>query len=476
MNIDFYNTIKKRFKNNFDTVFREVSCKQGTLHLIFISNLCDSSFISEYIIYPLIKNKDYTYNIKNIKERMLSASSVDEITDIDEAIMNILSGNVIIIPDFFEGIISVEAKGFSKRSVSSPITESVIKGPREGFTESIMDNLSLIRRRIKNENFEVEKFTLGKESNTLVAICYLKNKAPKDLINYIKDKISKAKFEFIIESNYIEELLSQKNTLFDTISSSEKADVVCSKIFEGRVGILIDGTPFVLTAPHFFIENINMADDYYQRKSFANISRLLRWSALGISLFLPGLYLALSTHHFSLIPYVFIFKLSKARAGVPFPTIIEVLLMMFFFQLSREAGLRLPQPIGQSMSIVGALILGDATVSASLTSQSTMVVVGLTAISTFLIPKFYNSISIWSVLIAIGASIAGLPGFYMMGMVFLAHISSLQSCGYPYLYPLGSFEKYNLGDMILRDDLKNISHDILGNNKKRGNNRRFNNK
>lgn len=466
MNIDFYNTIKKRLENNFDMVFRDISCKQGTLHLIFISNLCNSNFISEYVIYPLIKDKDYTYNIKNIKEKMLAANSVEEITDIDEAIMSILSGNVIIIPDFFEGILSVEAKGFAKRSVSSPITESVIKGPREGFTESIMDNLSLIRRRIKNENFEVEKFTLGEESNTLIAMCYLKNKAPEDLTNYIRNKIDKAKFEFVIESNYIEELLTQKNTLFDTISSSEKADVVCSKIFEGRVGILVDGTPFVLTAPHFFIENINMADDYYQKKSFANISRLLRWAALGISLFLPGLYLALSTHHFSLIPYMFIFRLSKARAGVPFPTIIEVLLMMFFFQLSREAGLRLPQPIGQSMSIVGALILGDATVSASLTSQSTMVVVGLAAISTFLIPKFYNAVSIWSVLISIGSSIAGLPGFYMMLMVFLAHISSLQSCGYPYLYPLGTFEKYNYKDVLLRSDLKALSNDILKDNQK----------
>ncbi len=182
--------------------------------------------------------------------------------------------------------------------------------------------------------------------------------------------------------------------------------------------------------------------------------------------FLPGLYLALSTHHFSLIPYMFIFRLSKARAGVPFPTIIEVLLMMFFFQLSREAGLRLPQPIGQSMSIVGALILGDATVSASLTSQSTMVIVGLAAISTFLIPKFYNAVSIWSVLISIGSSIAGLPGFYMMLMVFLAHISSLQSCGYPYLYPLGTFEKYNYKDVLLRSDLKDLSNDILKDNQK----------
>lgn len=469
MNIDCYDIIKKRLENKFDTVFRDIACKQGTIHLIFISNLCDSSFISEYIIYPLIKDEDYTYNIKNMKEKMLAANSVEEVKNVEEAILSILSGNVVIIPDFIEGIISVEAKGFSKRAITSPVTESVIKGPREGFTESIMDNLSLIRRRIKNENFEVEKFILGKESNTLVAMCYLKNKAPKDLTNYIRNKLNEAKFEFVIESNYIEELLTQKNTLFDTIASSEKADIVCSKIFEGKVGIIVDGTPFVLTAPHFFIENINMADDYYQKKIFTNISRILRWLALGSSLFLPGLYLALSTHHFSLIPYMFIFRLSKARAGVPFPTIIEVLLMMFFFQLSREAGLRLPQPIGQSMSIVGALILGDATVSANLTSPSTMVIVGVATISTFLIPKFYNGVSVWSILISIGASIAGLPGFYMMVMIFLAHISSLQSCGYPYLYPLGTFKKYNYGDVVFRDDLENLSSDILIDDQKSNN-------
>lgn len=464
MNSKYFNYIKEKLKNNFDIVYRKLTHKDTNLYIIFVSNLCDSKFISNYIIYPIIKDNNFSYSIENLQENIVSANSVGVVKDKDDAIMHILSGDVIILSDSSEDVIYIEAKGFAKRNVSIPSTESVIKGPKESFTEVLMDNISLIRRKVKNPKLKVENFVVGKATNTLVAICYLEGSAPAKLVHSLKNKIENINIDITLESSYIEEKISYNNSFFDTTSTSEKPDVVSSKILEGRVAIIVDGSPFVITVPHFFIENIQMADDYYTKKYFANLNRLIRWSALLICLFLPGLYIAITTHHFSLIPYIFVFRLAKSRAGVPFPTIIEVLLMTFFFQLVREAGLRLPQPIGQSMSIVGALILGDAAVGAGLASQATMVIVGITSISTFLIPKFYNAVSIWSIIFSITSSVGGLPGFYLTFCVFLAHISSLESCGYSYLYPIGTANKINTKDTLMRNNLNSDNNPIPSDN------------
>ncbi|GAA0747025.1 spore germination protein [Clostridium oceanicum] len=464
MNYKYLDYIKDKLKNNFDIVYRKLNHKNTNLCMIFVSNLCDSKFISNYIIYPIIKDENFSYTIESLQENIISANSVGIVKDKDDAIMHILSGDVVILSDSSKEVMYIEAKGFVKRNVSIPSTESVIKGPKESFTEVLMDNISLIRRKLKNPNLKVENFTIGNTTNTLVALCYLEGTAPQKLVDDIKNKIQNINIDVTLESNSIEEKLSYNKSFFDTTSTSEKPDVISSKIIEGRVALIIDGSPFVITVPHFFIENIQMADDYYTKKSFANLNRFIRWIALFICLFLPGMYLAITTHHFPLIPYVFVFRLAKSRAGVPFPTIIEVLLMTFFFQLVREAGLRLPQPIGQSMSIVGALILGDAAVGAGLASQTTMVIVGITSISTFLVPKFYNAVAMWSIVFSITSAFGGLPAFYLTFCVFLSHISSLESCGYPYLYPIGTSNKINAKDILSRNDLESSNDPIPSDN------------
>ena len=455
------NIIKEKLKNSYDVKYREIECEVGTIFGVFIDDLCDSKFISEYIFNPLMRHQIETDDIEYIKKEVLPANSIGDINSIDEAIYHVLSGDVILVFSFSDKSFYCEAKGYVRRSVGVPITENVIKGPREGFTEAFVDNVSLIRRKIKNSSLKFETLIIGDKSNTVTVICYIEGVAPKKLVDYIRKKVSNIKLEFILDTNYIEEQLKNKNTVFDTIGTTEKPDVVASKLLEGKVGIIVDGTPFVITAPHFFIDNFQTPDDYYSNKYFGNLSRIMRVVGFCLASLLSGLYLAISTFHFSLIPTVITLKLSISRAGVPFPTVVELFLMTFFFQLLREAGIRLPQPIGQSMSIVGALILGDAAVGAGLASQSTIVIVALASIASFLVPKLYGALSIWNIIIIFFSSVLGLPGFYIAFFIFISHMAGLESCGYPYLFPMGTLESFKFNDLLYRKDLSRISNSIF---------------
>ncbi|MCY6484279.1 spore germination protein [Clostridium aestuarii] len=452
--------IKEKLKDNFDIKYRIIECTEGKIYVIFISDLCDSKFISEYIISPLMQS-NVVNNIENIKGQVLVANDIGDVNSEEDAVFHILSGDVVMICDFWQTAIYCEAKGFSKRSIDIPPTEAVIKGPREGFTEVSVDNVALIRRRIKNENLKFESLSLGQKSNTAVMICYIKETAPQTLVRYVKNIIENINTDFVLDINYIEEKLKYSNTVFDTIGYTEKPDIAASKLFEGKVIVIVDGSPQVVIAPYFFLEHLQAADDYYLTKHYVNISRLQRWIAFLAGLLLPGLYVALTTYHSSLIPTIFVFRLANARAGVPFPTIVEVLLMIIFFQLLREAGIRLPQPTGQAMSIVGALILGEAAIGAGLASQSTIVVVALSSIATFLIPTLYKAILTWEIIILMFSSLLGLPGFYMGFFILISHLAVLDSCGYPYLYPLGTLQTKKLKDVVVRGNLSEISKNIF---------------
>jgi spore germination protein KA len=458
INIDY---IKEKLKNSYDIKYREIESAQGIIYGVFIDDLCDSKFISEYIFNPLIEKKVATVDLEYIKKEILPANNIGDINNNAEAISHILAGDVVLVFSFANKAIYCEAKGYVRRSVAIPTTENVLKGPREGFVEASVDNVSLIRRKIKNSNLKFESLVLGSKSNTIVVICYLEGVAPKKLVDYIRKKVSNIKLEFILDSNYIEEALKNKHTVFDTIGSTEKVDVAAAKILEGKIAIIVDGTPFVITAPYFFIDNFHTPDDYYSNKYFSNLSRGMRVFSFFLASLLSGLYVAISTFHFSLIPSVFAVKLAISRAGVPLPTVVEILLMTFFFQLLREAGIRLPQPIGQAMSIVGALILGDAAVGAGLASQSTVVVVALSSISSFLVSKLYGALSTWNIIIIFFSSVMGLPGFYISFFIFISHMAGLESCGYPYLFPLGTLETFKFKDIVYRTDLNKISNSIF---------------
>lgn len=453
--------IKKKLENSFDVKYRRLDTKLGKCNLVFIDDLCSGIYISEYIVAPLI-NKKINYNsLEEVITNVLDINSTDFAEDIDDAIMHVLSGDMILLFEGYEKIIYCEVKGFVTRGISIPETESVIKGPREGFNELIVDNVCLIRRKLKNPNLKFEVIEVGTESKTAVSVTYIKGIAPDSLVDYVKDTIKNTNLKFVLDSNYIEDELRGKKSSFDTVGYTEKPDEVAAKILEGRVAVIVDGTPFVITVPYFFLENFQAPDDYYINKYYANLTRLLRWLAFFIGIYVPGFFVALVTYHYSLIPSSFVFRLAVARAGVPLPTIIEIVIMMLAFQLIKEAGLRLPQPIGGAMSIVAALILGDAVVGAGIASRITIIVVAISTLSYFLVPKVYGPMSIWSFVITIISAFFGLPGFFIISLVFLVKIADLNTCDYSYLFPLGSVSEYKFRDIIFRGDLKDISKKII---------------
>ncbi|MFT8316209.1 MAG: spore germination protein [Clostridium sp.] len=464
MNEDYITFVKEKLKDNVDVKNRGIKCKKGCIYIIFIDNLTDSHFISQYIIEPIVKERDNIETAEDIKKSIIFANSIGNIDTSHDVLLHILSGDVVIISDFYEGLIFCEAKSWARRSVSIPITESVIKGPREGFTEAFVDNISLIRRKVRNADLKFESMYMGKKSDSIVILSYIKGIASSKLVSQIRKKLKKMDLDFLLDTNYIEEQLKEKGTFYDTIGYTEKPDVVASKLFEGRVAIIVDGTPFAITAPYFFYENFQMPDDYYLNKYMSNSLRILRWLGYLISVLLPGLYVALTTHHFSLIPSVFVFRLSISRAGVPLPMVVEIIMMMFFFQILREAGVRLPQPVGQAMSIVGALILGQLAVSAGFVSETTLIIVALSSIASFLTPKIYGSITLWSIILIIMSSVVGLPGYFVGIVLMISELAGLKSCGFQYTFPMGTIKKFNFRDLILRDNLDSTSQDFINDN------------
>ena len=453
--------VKKRFEGAFDVKYREIMTSLGLCTLVFIDDLCSAQFISEYIVTPLGK-KDYKcWSVEDVIPNVLGINIASYAKDVEDAILHVLSGDVVLLFNDHEKIIYCEVKGFVRRGVGIPVTESVVKGPREGFTELFVDNVSLIRRKIKNSDLKFEPIYVGNRSQTVVCISYIKGIAPDYLIDHVKEIVNKLDLKFILDTNYIEDALRKKKSVFDTVGYTEKPDEVAAKMLEGRVAILVDGTPFVITVPYFFLENFQAPDDYYLNKYFVNFTRVIRWIAFFLATFMPGLYVAILTHHFALIPSLFVFRLAVSRAGVPLPTIVEVLIMMVAFQLIKEAGLRLPQPIGGAMSIVAGLILGDAVVGAGIASRITIIVVAISTLSYFLTPKLYGAMSIWSLIITVVSSMFGLPGFFIVALVLIAKLADLDTGGYSYLFPLGSIETYKFKDIIFRGDLRHISQHVV---------------
>lgn len=457
-NID---SIREKLKDCFDVKYRDVDTMIGKATLVYTDELCGTALVSQYIVGPLSKKVDDVRNTDDIIKKCLYINNVGYSKDLDDSIYHILSGDVCIFIDGAEKVIYCEAKGYAKRSVGEPDTESVLKGPREGFTEVFVDNLALLRRKAKNPNFKIEVVKVGSKSETTVCICYIKGMAPDTLVDDIKKKLNNMNYRFILDTNYIESKIRTNNSLFDTVGYTEKPDEVMSKLMEGRIAIVVDGTPSVLTIPYFFLENFQAPDDYYLNKRFANFSRILRWVAFYLAMFLPGLYTAVITYHFSMIPSLLVFRLAVARAGVPIPTFMEIILVMIFFQLIKEAGLRLPKPIGTAMSLVSALILGDTAVKAGISSTITIFVIAISTLSYFIIPKIYGAISIWAMILVLFASVLGLPGFFLGQLMFIAQLSSLESVGFSYVYPIGTMQKLKFKDVILRGKLDRISNTII---------------
>jgi len=431
--------------------------------IAFIDGLVDKSTINEYIMKslmldsrtalptPLTGKKDM---LGIIKKNILTAAELREVKTFEELIYGMLSGEVVLIVDGYDTAFIIGAKGWESRGVQEPNTETVVRGPREGFTENLRTNTAMLRRRLKSPNLVFEHLKIGRVTNTDVCIVYIRGITNIKIVQELRRRLNRIDIDGILESGYIEQLIEDAPfSIFPTIGNTERPDKVAAKLLEGRVAVLTDGSPMALTLPYLFMEGIQSSEDYYSRTWFSTIVRWIRIAALIITILLPPLYIAGQSYHQEMIPTVLLLTMAAAKEGIPFPVFIETLLMGISFEMLKEAGVRMPRPIGHAISIVGALVLGEAAVNAGVVSAPAVIVTAITGIAGFIIPTHNDSFPILRLVFAILAAIAGLFGL-LLGIVFLLiHLVSLRSFGIPYLSPIAPGIIQDLKDTAIRAPL-----------------------
>ncbi|MEK3757624.1 spore germination protein [Paenibacillus sp. FSL R7-0337] len=436
---------------------------------VHLSGLADPASVNEFVLGSLLNhteelfldstagNADRPQEQASLPQQILSRAM--EIGDAElkedwkDVMLAILSGDTAILLEGCRAAILCGTRGGEQRAVSEPSSQLVVRGPKDGFVESVATNISLIRRRIKSAKLRLEVMKIGSETHTHVALMYMKGIAGEDLIRETRDRLNKIVINEILESGYIEELIQDKTfTPFPTIYNTERPDVAAGNLLEGRVVIIVDGTPFVLILPAVFTQFFQSAEDYSQRFDITILMRLIRYLSFLVLILGPSVYLALTTYHYEMIPTTLLINLLSQRENVPFPAFVELLLMEMAFEILREAGVRMPRAIGQTVSVVGALILGTAVVEAGIITPIMVIVVALTGIASFALPAYNLAIAgrIIRFAFLIMASIFGFYGITLGLILLVAHMSSLRSFGVPYLFPFVPLSIKSQKDTLFR--------------------------
>ncbi|WP_372516721.1 spore germination protein [Paenibacillus silviterrae] len=394
---------------------------------------------------------------EHLTDRILSAtlpvSQTKKADNYADLLLAVLSGDTGLIVGGSTQAIVMGLRGAEKRSIAEPETESVIRGPREGFVESLRTNTSMIRRKLKTPRLKMKPMTIGRESNTNVVVTYLDSIADPQVVQEVVKRLEKIDIDAVLESGYIEEFIQDSAwSPFPQIQYTERPDMVAAALLQGRVGIVIDGTPFVLLVPFVFMEIMQASEDYYERFQIATLLRWLRYLFFALSLLTPGLYVAISTFHQDLLPTQLLLSVAAARESIPFPAVVEALIMEITFEALREAGIRLPKTIGSAVSILGALVVGQAAVEAGIVSAPVVIVVSITGIASFTIPRFNGAIAVRMLRFPIifAASVFGMYGILIAVMLIMGHLASLRSFGVPYLSPLGPLSSRDMKDIVIR--------------------------
>ena len=344
----------------------------------------------------------------------------------------------MLFVDSLDTAFNLDVKGFKQRSIDSPSNEVVVRGSQEAFVENIRTNTSMIRRLVNNENLVMETLTVGQITKTQVSIGYIKSLANEDLVAEVRYRINNLSVDYLISSGQLEQLIQDSpESLFPQMVATERPDKVSNFLLEGRVVIVVNGSPYVLVAPGVFVDFITSPEDLNLKYQFSNLEKIIRLLAIFLSLLLPGIYIAVTNYHQELIPTELLFTIAAARESVPFPTFVEILLMEVSFELIREAGLRVPTPLGSTIGIVGALILGEAAVSASLVSPVLIIIIAITGICSFSIPDFSLNFTfrIYRFVYIILGYMAGFLGISFGIFIQLAIMCKLKSFGSPYINP-----------------------------------------
>lgn len=463
--------IKRLLHSPNDLIIRIVTIGNSNHRcaIVYIDGLVDKDIVNTQILNNIQlgmaqANKEIPANEKELlielENEILSIGELKKVQSLDAVMFAVLSGETAIFVEGTTDVLLIGTKGWASRGIEEPVSEALVRGPREGFTENVRTNTVLIRRNIRDPNLHFENFQVGRRSKKDLFLVYIDGIVHPEIVKEVKKRLDSIDMDDAPESGFIEQWIEDSfMSPFPQILHTERPDKACASILEGKVVILLDGTPFVLIAPVTFVALIQSPEDYYERWMIGSLIRILRYGAAFISLFLPALYIALVSFHQGMIPSKLAFSIAATREGVPFPAVVEAFMMEVTLELLREAGLRLPKPIGQTIGIVGGLVIGESAVQAGIVSPVMVIVVSVTAIASFAVPSYSAGIAFRMLrfVTMLTASIFGLYGIILTYIMINVHLARLKSFGIPYTAPFSPNFKHDLMDLVIRAPLIMLS-------------------
>lgn len=458
--------IKKDTKNDSSIFIREMNIDNSKINIVFNETLVSSNTLSDFIIRSL--NKFHGNNIYEQITNNIDLIKWIDIKNYEDLCFYLNNGYTIIIIENENKIIGLETKKDLSRGISTPNTEASLRSSNDAFVEDIEKNIGLIRKRIKNNNLRNNKFFIGKYTKTNISLLAIKGICKKDLYEKVKKKLKNINIDGIINSEQIKKIIEDNNFPMPTILTTERPDIVCNALLEGKIAIIVDNSPYVLIIPGLFYDFFKTAEDTYYKSINTTITRIIRYTAFFVALLTPAIYLSLITYNQEIIPTKLLVNFATQRDSVPFPAFFEAFIMMISFEILRESDIRVPSFTGSSLSIVGALILGDAAVNAGIVSPIMIIVIAITAISSlpFNEVDMINGLRWYRIFFMIGASIMGIIGIVLVGLWFLIKLSSIEIFDIPYMTPYAPFSFKAIKDSFYQAKIKNDKYrnEYLSNN------------
>lgn len=457
--------LKQAFKDCADIVYKDfvIGEKLDTkLTLVYIDGLIDKNLISENVTKSLmqqarlLKPQNVKTNLyETIKRGNISATELKDVEHLEQAITSILEGDTILLVDGYEKILVIGSRGWDMRGLQEPQSEALVRGPRDGFNETIKTGITLVRRRVRDTELKVKMMKIGRRSKTDIALLYIDDIVDKRIVQEVEQRLARIDTDIILESAYIEEFIEDNNySIFPQIKNTERPDVVASSLYEGRVAILVDNTPFALILPIDINTMFLSAEDYYERWVSTFIVRPVRYIAALTATLAPALYIAVTSFHPGILPTKLALHMAASRSIVPFPAFLEAFLMILTVEFLRESGTRMSGPIGTTVGVVGGLVIGQSAVEAGLVAPLMVIITALTTVSIFMIPDYSFSVTLRIINFSMMflASILGLYGIILGSIAIMIHMCTITCIGVPYLSPFGIMGKQtrDLEDSIIR--------------------------
>ena len=460
--------VKRYYVRCSDLIYRHITIggsEKRQAAVFYFDGMTDSGVVHDNILQPLLLDAEFTWkdaesenDFQNyfsfLKERLLPAGEITIIDSLEQGCFSMMNGDVLLLLDGCQQAVVIDAKGFPQRQVGKAENEVVLRGPQEAFTEAMRVNTALIRRHIRTNQLKLEEKTLGRYTRTQVAIVYLEGIVNENIVAEVQRRLDQLKdVDSILDGSCIEQYIEDRPfSVFPQMQYTERPDKVAASLLEGRIALIVDGSPNVLLLPLLFVQLLQSPEDYYTRMMPGTFMRWIRYMGLLIAILFPSLYVAITSYHPEMLPINLLLSIAAAREGVPFPAFVEALIMELCFELLREASIRLPGAIGNTIGIVGALVIGDAAVSAHLVAPQMVIVVAITAIGSFSVPSMEASypVRLLRFPLMLLAAGFGLYGVALGVLGILVHLVHLRSFGFPYLEPLAPFKTRELRDVLMR--------------------------